>query len=222
MRKITALLPMKGNSERVPNKNFRDFAAQGPLFRRIHATLAACECISEIIINTDSQHIMELARGLLKVRIIERPQSLRGDMVPMNDIIAHDLNLASEKHVMQTHSTNPLLTSATVEAAATRYFASLPEYDSLFSVTALYSRFYRPDGSPVNHDPTQLLRTQDLPPLYEENSCFYFFSPESFCNAGNLRIGCKPVLFPISKLEAVDIDDEEDFILAEILARRFA
>lgn len=218
--KITALLPMKGHSERVPNKNIRDFAGRGPLFRQIYDTLAASDRVAQIIINTDSPLIMALARDLPKVKIVERPEALRGDMVPMNDILAHDLAFASQGHLMQTHSTNPLLTLATIEAAVDRYFESLNEYDSLFSVTPYQCRFYWPDGRPVNHNPEELLRTQDLPPLYEENSCFYFFSPESFKKSGGRRIGLKPQIFPMPKLEAVDIDNEEDFILAETLARR--
>lgn len=211
---------MKGHSERVPQKNIRAFADRGPLFRQISDRLAACGRVAEIIINTDSPQIMEMAHGLPKIKLAVRPEALRGDMVPMNDIIAHDLALASQKHILQTHSTNPLLSLTTVEAALDQYFSSRPEYDSLFSVTAWQTRFYWPDGIPVNHNPEELRRTQDLPPLYEENSCFYIFSPESFQRAGGRRIGLKPKLFPINKLEAVDIDNEEDFILAETLARR--
>jgi CMP-N-acetylneuraminic acid synthetase len=211
---------MKGHSERAPNKNIRDFAGRGPLFRQVYDLLAACERVAEIIIDTDSPRIMELAEGLPKVKIVERPKALHGDLVSMNDIIAHDLTQAAHEHLLQTHSTNPLLSKATLEAATERYFQALPEHDSLFSVTARQNRFYWPDGRPVNHNPEELLRTQDLPPLYEENSCFYFFSPESFHRANRRRIGQRPVLFPMSKLEAVDIDDEDDFALAEALARR--
>lgn len=217
---VTALLPMKGHSERVPNKNIRNFAGMGPLFGQICQVLAACWRIDEIIIDTDSCQIMDLARRLPKIKLVSRPEHLCGDMVPMNDIIAHDLTLATNEHVLQTHSTNPLLTQGTIEAALDRYFDVLPEYDSLFSVTPWQCRFYWPDGRAVNHNPQELLRTQDLSPLYEENSCFYIFSPQSFHRAGGRRIGLKPVFFPISKLEAVDIDDEDDFILAEALKQR--
>lgn len=216
---LTALMPMKGHSERAPLKNIRDFAGRGPLFRQVCGLLAACGRVAEIIIDTDSPRIMELAQGLPKVKLIERPPALRGDLTPMNSIIAHDLAAASQTHILQTHSTNPLLTLGSLDAALDRYFASLAEYDSLFSVTARQTRFYWPDGRPVNHNPAELLRTQDLPPLYEENSCFYVFSQESFQQAGGRRIGLKPQLFPLNPLEAADIDTEDDFILAEALAR---
>lgn len=219
VRKIIALLPMKGHSERVPNKNIRPFAGR-PLYHRVAEALESCDRIEEIIINTDSDLIAEDARKhFAKVRIIMRPQELQGDFVPMNDIIGYDLAMTGATHYLQTHSTNPLLTSATVEGAIEEYFRSLGDFDSLFSVTRLQTRLYWASGEPVNHNPAELLRTQDLPPVFEENSNFYLFSKSSFAAAGNKRIGLKPVMFPMDKLEAVDIDEEVDFRLAEVLYR---
>ena len=76
------------------------------------------------------------------------------------------------------------------------------------------------DGSALNHDPKVLLRTQDLPPIYEENSNLYLFTAEQI--AGGRRMGDRPILFEIDPLEAVDIDEEPDFVLAEALDRHFA
>jgi CMP-N-acetylneuraminic acid synthetase len=208
---------MKGNSERVPNKNIRAFAGKPLLFHILDA-LVACPVIEAILVNTDSDKIAGLAQSRAKVRVLERPAGLRGDMVPMNDIIAHDLRFASTEHVLQTHSTNPLLKTGSIEMGIAAYFDALDKHDSLFSVTRWQTRFYWENGSPVNHDPKELLRTQDLHALYEENSCLYVFSRKSFREAGNRRIGNAPLMFPLSSLEAVDIDEEEDFVLAEMLA----
>lgn len=214
---IIALLPMKSNSERVPNKNIRSFAGK-PLYHRVAATLEACSRIDTIVINTDSDFIAEDAtRHFSKVQIIRRPPELQGDFVPMNDIIAYDLVNTPGQHYLQTHSTNPLLTQETLEAAIERYFSVINEYDSIFSVTRHQTRLYWESGEPVNHNPAELLRTQDLPPLFEENSNFFIFSQKSFVAAGNKRIGLKPLMYPMDKLEAVDIDEEFDFRLAEAL-----
>jgi CMP-N-acetylneuraminic acid synthetase len=140
----------------------------------------------------------------------------------MNDIIAYDLSKIEDNHFLQTHSTNPLLTRETLERAIKEYFNTLPEYDSLFSVSKIQSRFYWVSGEPVNHNPQELLRTQDLPPLFEENSNFYMFSKKSFADAGGARIGLKPQMFEINKLEAVDIDEPEDWEIAESLYRKRA
>ena len=215
--KVTALLPMKAHSERVENKNMRSFAGK-PLYHRVARVLESSSLVEQILINTDSDDISaDAPKHFTKVKIIRRPENLRGDFVPMNDIIAHDVNSTGAEHFLQTHSTNPLLTTETLEMAIKEYFSSLADNDSLFSVTRIQSRLYWKSGDPVNHNPQELLRTQDLPPLFEENSNFYLFSKESFIAAGNRRIGLKPKMFVMNKLEAIDIDDEEDWILAEAL-----
>jgi len=214
---VTAFLPMKGNSQLVPNKNIRLFAGK-PLFFHIVETLSSCKSIETVLINTDSPRIAELAKTFSKVRIIQRPRNICGDTVPMNSIIDHDLTFVETEHILQTHATNPLLSPASVERAIDMYFSGLDTYDSLFTVTKRQTRFYRQDGTPVNHNPQELLQTQDLPALYEENSCLYVFSQNGFRAAGNRRIGKTPQMFSLNALEAIDIDEEEDFVLAEFMA----
>jgi CMP-N-acetylneuraminic acid synthetase len=138
----------------------------------------------------------------------------------MNDIIAYDIARSDSDHFLQTHSTNPLLTQITLEKAIDSYFNFLLQFDSLFSVTKIQSRLFWETGAPVNHNPNELLRTQDLPPLYEENSNLYIFSKKSFTDAGKARIGLKPQMFEINKLEAVDIDEQEDWDIAELLYKK--
>lgn len=215
--KFSALLPMKGHSERVPNKNMRDFAGR-PLYHSICRVLSECENISEIIINTDSEIIKTDAEANFpKAKVIQRPENLCGDMVSMNKIIEYDLQQCENDYIIQTHSTNPLLTLESLKQALDFFRLNIERCDSVFSVTRLQTRLYDENVQPVNHNPTELLRTQDLPPLYEENSNFYIFSKESFLKADNKRIGIKPLMFEINKLEAIDIDEEEDFILAEMI-----
>lgn len=217
--KISALLPMKGHSERVPNKNIRLFAGR-PLYHCVAQVLQESSMVESIIIDTDSDVIAEDAtKYFSKIKIINRPAKLQGDMVSMNDIIAYDLSVCTGDHFLQTHSTNPLLKRETLENAIEEYLGILDEYDSLFSVTKLQTRLYWESGKPVNHNPEALLRTQDLPPLFEENSNFFIFSKSSFYAANNKRIGIKPRMFTMDKLEAIDIDEEEDFILAEALMK---
>jgi len=213
--KLTALLPMKGHSERVPNKNMRIFNGK-PLYHCVARILEGSELIQSVVINTDSDLIAEnAAKHFSKIKVHIRPPELQGDMVPMNDIIAYDISLLEGDHFLQTHSTNPLLTKETLEQAIREYFNYLDEYNSLFSVTMLQTRLYWKSGKPINHDSNKLLRTQDLPPLFEENSNFYIFSKKSFVGAGNHRIGLKPKMFVMDKIEAIDIDEKADFQIAE-------
>ncbi len=216
--KLKALLPMKGNSERVPNKNMRDFDG-APLYHAITKSLLASKYIECVVINTDSETIAKDAKEHFgdKVIIIDRPVEIQGDFVSMNDIIDYDLSKLDGDHFLQTHSTNPLLRGETIDKAVEKYFEGLESYDSIFGVTRVQTRFYDKNANPINHNPKELLRTQDLEPMYEENSNFYIFSKESFKNADNKRIGLKPQIFEVNKLEAVDIDEPEDFKLAELL-----
>ena len=218
MKKIKALLPMKGNSERVPNKNMRDFDG-APLYHAIVKSLLASKYISHVVINTDSEVIAKDSKENFgdKIIIIDRPEEIQGDFVSMNNIIEYDLSQLEGEHFLQTHSTNPLLRSETIDSAIETYFDSLDDFDSVFGVTKVQTRFYDKDAKPINHNPNELLRTQDLEPMFEENSNFYIFSKEAFKNADNKRIGLKPKIFEVNKLEAVDIDEPEDFKLAELL-----
>lgn len=201
----------------MPNKNIK-ILGNRPLYHIIIQCLLESDFIERVVINTDSDYIAEDAqRHFDRVQIINRPEEIQGDFVPMNEIIAYDLSRLDGEHFLQTHSTNPLLRPGTINKAIEAYFSDLNKFDSLFSVTRMQTRFYWSNGKPVNHNPQELLRTQDLPPIFEENSNFYIFSKSSFINAGNNRIGLKSRMFAMDKLEALDIDDPEDFELAEIL-----
>lgn len=218
-RRVTALVPMKGHSERVPNKNLRSFCGK-PLCHWIILNLQKSHYVKDIVVNTDSPEIAEnIRKNFDKLKIIDRPDEIRGDLVSMNTIIAYDLSQLPGEHFLQTHSTNPLLNAVTIDAGIELYFYNLGTHDSLFAVTRHNARFYWSDSTPINHDPQEMLRTQDLPPIFEENSNLYIFSRESFRQSGNRRIGLRPYLFEINKLEATDIDEEEDFLLAELLCR---
>lgn len=215
MNKIVALVPMKGHSERVPNKNIRDFNGQ-PLFFRILESLEKSKYIKDIYIDTDSDIIEKLAGKNFNVKIIRRSKELIGDFVSMNEIIKYDLEQIESQYFIQTHSTNPLLTTQTIDEAIDFYFDNLSKYDSLFTVTRLETRLYDENKKPINHNPNKLIRTQDLPPVFEENSNMYIFSKDSFYKS-NQRIGEMPYTYETNKYESIDIDDEIDFILAESL-----
>ncbi len=215
---VVALLPMKGNSERVPNKNMKNFGGK-PLYHAIVNTLKKCNQVKNVIINTDSEIIKNDAIQSFGdfVIIHNRPAEICGDMVSMNEVIKYDILKHGGEHFLQTHSTNPLIKSDSFSKAIEHYLKNISTHDSVFSVTRLQTRLYWEDGSAINHNPAELLRTQDLPPVFEENSNFYIFSKQSFFNAGEKRIGLKPAMFDMNKIEAIDIDYPEDFELAETI-----
>jgi CMP-N-acetylneuraminic acid synthetase len=134
----------------------------------------------------------------------------------MNDVLGHDVSVVDADYYVQTHSTNPLLRAETVQSALTEFLASRDTHDSLFTVTPLQTRFWTPDGKAINHDPSVLMRTQDLAPIMEENSCLYVFDRETLERRGN-RIGDRPILFSLDPNEAWDIDEESDWVVVEAL-----
>ena len=216
---VTALVFMKLESERVPRKNLRPVGGE-PLFHWVFDALTRSEHVGRIVLNTDSELIADQVTARFDVTVHMRPEHLlyiTSDEA--NQIMAHDIGLEAGDFFLQTHSTNPLLTVNTLDRAVEVFFRdALPSgYDSLFSVTAHRKRFFYSDGRPVNHDPSELRKTQELSALLEENSCVYLFSRSSFENNGMNRIGKRPFLFEIPAGEALDIDTEEDLALAEKL-----
>jgi CMP-N-acetylneuraminic acid synthetase len=216
-RKVTALVPIKVHSERVKGKNFRDFCKK-PLYHHIIHTLDRVYAVDEVVIDTDSPRVVAEAPGLsCKVQIIKRPEELCGDYVSTNRIFEYDLSQTEADIYIQTHATNPILKAETIARALAKFISIEGEYDSLFGVNKYQSRFYMHNGIPVNHDPENLIPTQDLHPMYEENSSLYVFTKKSF-KQKKRRIGVKPFMFVTPPIESIDIDDEFTFRIAELLA----
>lgn len=212
---VTALVPMKGHSERVPSKNIRSFGGK-PLFFHILESLESADFVGDILVNTDSLKIISLIEQNFPDAItIERPQNLLGDKVPMTSIIEYDIEHIKTNHFLQTHATNPLLRENTIDHAIESYFDGLEQdFDSVIGVTKYQTRFYDHDKKPINHNPDIMLPSQDMPPLYEDNSNFYINSTVNFLKHRN-RVGKNPLFIEVPKLESIDIDEEEDFIIAE-------
>lgn len=208
---------MKAHSERVPNKNVRVLAGK-PLFHWILEALNSAEFVDEIVVNTDSERIAREVESLFGATVLWRPDHLLGDMVGIQPLLEWDLEHTTGDLYLQTHSTNPLLKATTIDSLIAD-FTSQHDHDSLFTVTPLHTRLYTADGVPLNHDPDNMLRTQDLEPVLEENSCAYVFRRETFYRTGH-RLGSRPMMWRMDPMEAVDIDEEVDFGYAEVLMQR--
>ena len=213
---IVAFVPMRHVSKRVPGKNYRSFGGR-PLYHHIIETLLNCSRVSRVVIDTDSDTISDDAtRHFPSIKILTRPQHLREDTIPMNDVLLHATEQVNGDFYLQTHSTNPLLLASTVNRAINLFLAKYPMHDSLFGVTRVQARLWDGLARAVNHNPAILLRTQDLPPIYQENSCLYLFTRQTLQQRRN-RIGERPLLFEIDRHEAQDIDEEVDFQIAELM-----
>lgn len=215
-KKITAIVPMRHSSERVPGKNYRYFAGK-PLYQRVVDTLLDCPSVTQVVIDTDSDTIKEqIGRDYPTVILLERPSHLRDGATPMNDVLLNTCNTIESDFYLQTHSTNPLLSVDSIEKGIETFVKNFPVYDSLFGVTRLQVRLWDQLARAVNHNPAILLRTQDLPPIYAENSCIYLFTKSILENKHN-RVGDRPYMLEIPEIEAQDIDVEINFKVAEVL-----
>lgn len=208
-----ALLPMKANSTRVKGKNFRDFCGK-PLFRWILDSLLEVQEIDCIIINTDARDILA-KNGLTdtdRIMIRDRKAEICGDDISMNLVLADDVANVDADIYLMTHTTNPILSPETIRKAIAKYSKSQDENlaDSLFTVNKIQTRFYREDCSAINHDPNNLIPTQNLEPWYEENSNLYLFNRDSFAKT-NARIGKQPTMMVTPEIESSDIDTPDDW-----------
>lgn len=214
---VVALLPMKANSQRIKGKNFKTFSGK-PLFRWMLDRLINETQIDKVIINTDARSIL-CKHNIVetdKLIIRDRKEEICGDEVSMNKIIEDDICSINARSYLMTHTTNPLLTAKSIRESIKLYKQGLIDgYDSLFTVNKFQTRFYDKNAIPINHDPLNLIQTQDLDPWYEENSNMYLFSKESFFKHKS-RIGQTPLMFEINKFESCDIDNSSDWEFAEL------
>tara|TARA_X000000368_G_scaffold379991_1_gene335477 strand:+ start:216 stop:899 length:684 start_codon:yes stop_codon:yes gene_type:complete len=219
--KLIAILPMKANSERVKGKNFK-ILGEKPLFKWILDTLLNVSEIDTIVINTDARE--ELYKNGLdennKILIRDRREEICGDHTSMNLVIGDDVNSVDADIYLMTHTTNPFLTENTIKKAIKTFKEALKngEADSLFTVNKVQERFYDKNAKAINHDPDNLIRTQDIDPWYKENSNLYLFTKDSFKKT-MARIGEKPIMIDTSFFESIDIDTMENWHLAEMVVK---
>ncbi|MDB5326818.1 MAG: acylneuraminate cytidylyltransferase family protein [Phycisphaerales bacterium] len=213
---VTAIVPMRNDSLRVPGKNWRPLAGR-PLFCHIVDSLYASGAVNHVVIDTDSDTIRQIAkREFPKATLLARPEDLRDDRLSMNEVLLNTVQQVDGDVFLQTHSTNPMLRPQTIADLIQRFIDKRDNYDSLFTVTALQQRLWDAFARPVNHDPAVLRRTQDLSPVFAENSCVYLFNRRSLTAYRN-RIGGKPIMAELERDESWDIDTEADFNIAEMM-----
>lgn len=200
-------IPIKTNSQRVPNKNFRIFKGK-PLWEHTVDKLKNFK----VYLDTDSDAIIENCSAKPWTTAFFREKHLQGDSVSVVDLLKSFVEKFNIKHpVCQTHVTSPFLQTNHIDFA----FQKLQEgFDSIFSADKFQSRFWRKEKygfCPINHNPMKLEQTQDLPEYYRENSYLYAFKPEVLDL--NNRIGYNPYILEVGYPHNIDIDTEEDWEL---------
>ena len=182
-------------------------------------TLVDIDEVTEILLNIEGHNLLEKInnhyKDSKKISVFEREEGLVGHETPMTDIINSTIQFSKTDTILNTHVTNPFLSKDSIRGAINLFYK---EQSPVFSVNSHQSRFYDKDLNPINHNIKKLIQTQDLEIMYEENSCFYIFDKKEFIT-NKIRVFSDSIIYPINKVEAIDIDTQEDWDLAEAIAR---
>lgn len=206
---ITAIVPMKLNNRRLPQKNTKSFTGGEPLCKYILSTLLKVDGIDEVYVYCSNPDIQEyLPEG---VKYLKRSESLDQDTTKMNEVLqCFAADVPSDIYVM-THTTAPFISAESIKKGLDAVKSG--EYDSSFAAKKLQDFLWK-DGRPFNYALDNIPRTQDLEPLYEETSGFYIYKSEVMTRMGR-RIGEKPFIVEVGEIESIDIDEPEDFAIAD-------
>jgi len=222
--KVTCFLPCRAGSERVRDKNTRQFAGvEGGLLKIKLDQLIRCQLIETIVLSTDDKKAIDVSKAYgSRIRIDNRPPGLATSETSTDDLIRYVATVITEPHILWTHVTSPFTGGELYTKAVNEYFRVIKagEYDSLMSVTPLRVHVWDKQGSPVNYSREGLRwpRSQQVEPLYEVNSAIFISSRENYLRYED-RIGARPFLFEMERTDSLDIDYEDDFMLAESIFR---
>ena len=209
--RTVAVVPIKLNSRRLPNKNIRRFTDGKPLCFYAVSTLLQTEGIDEVYVYCSSEYIKKfIPTG---VKYLKRPTALDQDETTMNEVLKQFAKMVEADIYVLVHVTAPFISCGSIKKGVDAIKSG--QYDSAFSVKKIQDFFWE-NNQPQNYKLDSIPRTQDLPVVYQETSGFYAFKQEVLLKAGR-RIGDKALMIEVGEIEAIDIDEEEDFMIADAI-----
>lgn len=221
---VTAFLPCRAGSQRIPQKNTKNFSGiEGGLLTIKLKQLLKVPLINNIVLSTNDQEVVDIAMAIDKRIVIDkRPEHLASSETSTDDLINYIPNIIKKGHVLWTHVTSPFLDSKIYQLAIAKYLEeiNLNNYDSLMTVNKIQTFLWDKKGS-INYDRNKEKwpRTQTLPELFEVNSGIFINSVNNYLKF-NDRIGEKPFLYKTEGFPSFDIDWPEDFKLGELIYKR--
>jgi CMP-N-acetylneuraminic acid synthetase len=225
---ISYFIPCRADSQRIKNKNTKSFAGiDGGLINLKIDQLLSVDNGIPIVISTDDKKVINIAESYnnKRIKVHRRPQELCLSSTKVVDLIKYVPSIINTKHVFWLHVTTPLVTSDIYCNALNAYFECLERgYDSIMSVTKYQAFLWDKQKKDIINYDRKLIKypqTQDLDPLYEINHAFYAMPVENYHRYED-RIGINPFLFELSKIQSIDLDWEEDFIIAEQIFKYYS
>ena len=208
--KIVAIMPIKLKNERCPGKNTRMLGSKPLLQYELDSLKETGLCSSINVFCSDEAVISFLPEG---VNFLKRSKDLDLPSSNFTQIFTAFMNEMDADIYVYAHATAPFISVETMKSCIEA--VKFGGYDSAFCAVKLQDYLWK-NGEPLNFDATNLPRTQDLEPIYQETSGVYVFTKEVFMNH-HRRIGIKPFVKEVTLKEAVDIDNPEDFEMAEVM-----
>lgn len=207
--KIVAIVPMKLNNRRLPQKNTKSFTNGKPLCCYILSTLLSIEDIEDVYVYCSNPDIKEYIPD--GVKYLRRSETLDKDTTKMNEVLQSFASDVPADIYVMTHTTAPFITADSITKGLNA--VKNDGFDSSFAAKKLQDFLWK-DGKPFNYKLNDIPRTQDLPALYEETSGFYIYKSEVITSL-NRRIGNNPFIVEVGEIESIDIDEPEDFKIAD-------
>ena len=208
--KIVAIMPIKLINERCPGKNTRMLGGKPLLQYELDSLKKTGLCDSINVFCSSEDVIPFIPEG---VNFIKRSKDLDLPTANFNQIFSAFVRELDSDIYVFAHATAPFISVQTMSECIEAVKSG--EYDSAFCAEKIQDFLWQ-NGKPLNFDATNLPRTQDLQPIYKETSGVYVFTKDVFLEYGR-RIGIKPFVKCVRFKEMVDIDNPEDFDLAETL-----
>lgn len=208
--KISAVIPIKMNNERLPGKNTK-ILGDKPLIHYIQETLLRSNFIDDIYVFCSDVRIKQYL--LSGVEFLSRDKCLDLPTSNFTQIFTDFKEQIAADIYIYAHATAPYVTVETVNECINAVCSG--KYDSAFCASKIQDFLWQ-DNSPLNFNPSNLPRSQDLNPIYRETSGVYVYTNEVF-EKYHRRIGAVPFIKEVTFREAVDINEPADFELAEML-----
>lgn len=209
--KVVALIPIKLNSQRLPQKNILPIAGR-PLCWHICNSLLKAKGIDEVYVYCSDEEVKKyIPDGILYKK---REKWLDEDNVKGFDIYREFIREVDADVYILAHTTSPFIKVSSIENALEHVLSG--ENDSAFSAERVQTfAWYK--NKPINYNLNDVPRTQDMEPIWVETSAFYIFKKEIFIEH-NRRIGFRPYIQEVTGSESIDIDEKKDYELACKLA----
>lgn len=213
--KTIAIIPIKLKSERLSNKNIKLFSNGKPLCSYIFNIITKVNNIDEIYVYCSDEKIKKYLP--IGIKFLKRSKELDKNTTTMNEILREFSREVNADIYVLTHVTAPFIKVTTFETCIDKVKSG--KYDSAFSVKKMQDFLWK-DGNPINYNLDNIPRTQDLPDIYKETCGIYVFKKE-LIEKFNRRIGKKAYLCEVTDIEAMDINNEFDFIIADCIAEKY-